>query len=122
MRHSYCIICGNMKNGIAVREDYVIGAIRAFKRNVTKNEQGNRLVVCRGCYPEYKKKRDRFGSRQAIYIALGVLFAVFTMVISFSVGALVIAVAVIAVLYLFSLFSYIPALDARMEPARAKPG
>ncbi|EQD59708.1 hypothetical protein B1B_08080, partial [mine drainage metagenome] len=44
------------KTGHRRQRDYVIGAIRWFKKNVTKNEKGHALVVCKACYPAYKKR------------------------------------------------------------------
>ena len=111
MKQSYCIICGNRKEGLVVKNDFVIEAIRAFKRNVTKNEKGNRLVVCRGCYAQYKKRRDRFSSRQVMYVALGVLFGIFSLLISFTLVSLTLTIIVIAVLYALSLLNYTPALE-----------
>jgi hypothetical protein len=111
MKQSYCIICGNRKEGLVVKNDFVIEAIRAFKRNVTKNEKGNRLVVCRGCYAQYKKRRDRFSSRQVMYVALGVLFGIFSLLISFTLVSLALTIIVIAVLYALSLLNYTPALE-----------
>ena len=119
-----CIICGENKPGIRVKEDRVIGAIRWAKRNVTKNEKNNTLVVCRDCYPKYSKERSKYASRQVIYIALGMLFAIMSLLISPAILTFLIAVVVIAFFYGLSLLNYSPALDIRKksgeEAAEAK--
>lgn len=110
MKTTYCIICGKKKAGIPVEEDRVIYAIRWFKRNVTRNEQGNSLVVCKEDYATYKKNRDRFVSRRMIYVGIGVIFLVLGLLVSFSLGALAMGIIVIAALYLMSLLNYMPKL------------
>ncbi len=107
---SYCIICGRERNGIEVEEDFVIKSIRWFKRNVTKNEEGNKLVVCNECYPKYLKYRRRFVGREIIYLTLGFLFLVFGLIVSFRLSTLIIGLLLILFLYLLSLLSYMPKL------------
>ena len=113
MAKKYCIICGKEKGGIAVEGDAVLGAIRWFKSNVTKNEQGNRLVVCEGCYAQYKKERKRYESRRAIYLGLGVLFLVVSVAMSPKAATVAAALGVFALLYLFSLMSYVPRIGIK---------
>ncbi len=108
MARSYCIMCGKERDGIQVEEDHVLGAVRWFKRNVTKDEKGNRIVVCRDCYPEYKKRRARYESRQRVYLALGVAFVIISLLVSPRAVTVLVSFAVLAVMYLFSLMSYIP--------------
>jgi len=117
---TYCIICGKQTSGIPVRNDHVLDAMRMFKRNVTKNEQGNRLVVCKADYPAYKKKRDKYTSRQALYIAVGILFMIFGLLVSISLTSVFLSLLVIAVLYLISLINYTPALDIRKDGIEGK--
>ncbi len=117
METTYCIICGKKKAGIPVEEDRVIYAIRWFKRNVTNNEQGNRLVVCKEDFAAYKKNRDRFVSRRMIYVGIGVIFLVLGLLVSFSLGTLAMGIIVIAALYLISLLNYMPTL--RYEETKA---
>lgn len=117
---SYCIMCGEKKAGIAVKGDRVIRSIRWFKKNVTKNEKGHGLVVCRSCYPEYTKRLAKYRSRQAIYLVLGVLFVISELIISPSAISLLIGLLMLAVLYLFSLLNYAPRLDVDALPK--KPG
>src|SRR5271157_3202259 len=99
MPSSYCIMCGKETEGIEVQNDYVLSALRWFKRNVTKDEKKNRIVVCKACYLDYKKK---------LYLALGIVFLITFVVLSPKAETVLISLVVLAVLYLFSLFSYIP--------------
>mgnify|MGYP001626360183 FL=1 len=109
---SVCIICGKEKPGIEVKPDFVIESIRWIKRNITKNEKGNRLVVCRDCYPAYRKLRERFERREKIYLTLGILFALLSFLLSSNkLYGLGIGLLVIALLYLFSLLNYMPSLN-----------
>ena len=110
-----CIICGKQRDGLEVKTDWVITSMRWFKRNVTKDEQGNRLVVCKGCYPIYKKNRDKYTSRQTLYLVLGALFIILGLLISSYdilrfLSAIGLSVIILAVLYLISLLNYTPAL------------
>ncbi len=115
MQKSYCIICGNERDGIEIKGDNAIKTIRWFKRNVTRNEKDNRLVVCRECYPKYEKARKKYESRRITYAALGVLFAALSLIISPRPATLVIAVLVVAFLYALSYLTYMPALSIRIE-------
>mgnify|MGYP001626225261 CR=1 FL=1 len=109
---SVCIICGQEKLGIEVKEDYVIQAIRWFKRNVTKNEQGNKLVVCKDCYVKYSEMRAKYESRTKLYLTLGLLFLVFSFLVSSNkIAGLAMGVSVFLLLYLISFLSYVPALN-----------
>ena len=117
---SYCIMCGNRRDGLPVVNDHVIEAIRLFKRKVTRNERGSRLVVCRACYPEYKKRRDKYTSRQVLYIGLGVMFMVLSLIIAPSVPTFLIALAVLLVMYVFSLLNYTPAIEVPRQTSRPK--
>lgn len=112
MAKTVCIICGLEKPGIPVKEDYVIGSIRWLKKNVFRNEKGNKLVVCRECYPKYKKEREAFISRQRTYIALGIIFLIASVLLSASkLGAIFLGILVLLLLYLVSLLNYVPDLD-----------
>ncbi len=112
-RKSYCIICGAEKKGLEVQDDWELGAIRWFKRNVTKNEKGNRLVVCRECYPKYEASRGKFESRQKLYIALGAIFAVLSLVLSPSLTSVLLAVSIMLIMLALSLLSYTPKISIK---------
>jgi cytochrome b subunit of formate dehydrogenase len=101
-------MCGKERDGIEVQDDFVLGAVRWFKRNVTKDEKKNRIVVCRDCYPQYKKRRGAYNFRQKLYLALGVAFLLISLVMSPRATTIVVSLLVLAMLYLFSLMSYTP--------------
>ncbi len=115
MQKSYCIICGNEREGIEIREDHVIKAVKWFKTNITKNEKNNRLVVCRECYPKYEKARRRYQSRRITYTVLGIIFAAISLIVSPRLETLAMAVLVIALLYALSYLSYTPQLSIRVD-------
>ncbi len=113
---SYCIICGEEKDGIAVRDDSVLRALRWFNRTVLRTPpRNNRIVVCASCYPKYKKQRSKYLSRQKTYIVLGVLFMIFGIVIARTITAFFLSLVVLAFLYLLSLLSYVPELDVSAQ-------
>ncbi len=110
MQKSYCIICGKERDGIEIKEDHVIEAIRWIKTNITKNEKNNRLVVCKECYPKYVKARKKYESRRITYLVLGILFAAMSLIVSPRLETLAMAIVVVVLLYALSYLSYMPAL------------
>ncbi len=112
---SYCIICGDPKSGLGVKNDHVLETVRWFKKNVTKNEKGYALVVCKDDYPEWKKRRSKFETRRVLYVGLGVVFAVVAFVLSPKPDTLLVGIGLILLLYLFALLSYMPALDIKKQ-------
>lgn len=117
-----CIICGKEKNGLAIKEDYVIGAMRWFKRNVTKNAKNYTIVVCKDCMLQYKKLRARHVRSRSIYVALGVIFTITLLLASRgSLAALGFGILMTLFLYLLSLVSYMPALkdESKLNAAAA---
>ncbi len=107
----YCIICGKKRLGIGIANDHVIEFIKWFKRNITKNEKGNTLVVCRTCYPEYKKRMDKYVGRRLIYVGIGVAFAVLGLLLNPKISVVLVSIFVIFVMYLVSLVNYTPGLN-----------
>ncbi len=118
MKESRCIMCGNPRQGLEVRPDYMIDTIRWFKRNVTKSEKGYGLVVCRDCFARYDKLRRSYQRRQAMYVALGIIFALALVAVAGPrlLSALVYGLLIIAFMYLLAQLSYMPAL--RMPAAK----
>ncbi len=110
-RKKVCIICGKERNGIPVKEDDILAALRWFKKNVTRNEKGNRLVVCKECYPKYSKERKRYFTRRNLYIALGVILSIMIIGIAHSIFSVIWGVFVVLFMYLLSLVNYLPGLD-----------
>lgn len=122
MRESYCIICGEKKDGIEVKEDRVLSALRWFNRNVLRiPSRNNRIVVCKSCYPTYKKQRKKYLGRQRTYLVLGFLFVLFGVIIAKSLASIVIGIGLMFFLYLLSLLSYSPELkDLQPTPAKGR--
>ncbi|MCL5419808.1 MAG: hypothetical protein M1354_02920 [Candidatus Marsarchaeota archaeon] len=112
-RKVVCIICGKEKDGIPVKIDSIIKAIRWIKTNITRNEKNNILVVCRDDYQAYAKARKKYTSRQALYLTLGVIFFIIGNVMALSLAGFAITVLVLAMFYGLSLLSYAPALELR---------
>lgn len=116
MGKRYCIVCGKEKKGIEIGDDYVLDSIRWFKRNVTKNEARNVLVVCKDCYSVYKKGRKKYESRQRLYVALGIVFVIMMIYIGgLSIQAILISIAILILFYLFSLLSYTPKIEIKKQ-------
>lgn len=111
------MICGKEKNGTEVQEDHVVGAMRWFKTNVTRNAKGYRIVVCKECMPEYRKLRGKFVRRRAMYVGLGIVFTVTLAAVSRGryLGIVAYGIGITVFLYLLSLISYMPALKG--DPA-----
>jgi cytochrome b subunit of formate dehydrogenase len=116
-KETRCIICGKELNGLEVKEDYVINAMRWFKRNVTHNEKNYRLVVCKDCYVKYKKARNSYNSKTVSYLAIGVIFAALLVITGRSLGALAAGIAIIMLMYALSLLSYMPGLKQQSKGA-----
>ena len=111
-----CVICGKAKDGIGIQEDQVLGLLRWFKRNVTRNEKGYKLVVCKSCYPIYTKSRKRFVNRQVLYVGLGVILSLLLVIGGANkLLAVLYSVVVIVFMYALSLLSYMPALKVKAQ-------
>ncbi|MDE1854802.1 MAG: hypothetical protein KGH57_00570 [Candidatus Micrarchaeota archaeon] len=115
MQKSYCIICGKERSGIAVENDTVLGSIRWFKANVTKDEKNNRLVVCKECYPKYSAGRAKFESRQKLYIGLGFVFAALNILIARNLASLVVSIFIVLLLFALSFLSYMPRINIKKQ-------
>lgn len=112
MAESRCVICGGKKNGLEVRDDYVINAVRWFKRNITRNEKNYRLVVCKECFLRYKKARNSYQRKQIAYISIGVVFAaVLVFASSDKLLTMVYGIAIVIFMYLLSQLSYMPGVE-----------
>ncbi len=114
-KETRCIICGKDVDGLEVKEDRVIRTIRWFKKNVTHNEKNFRLVVCKECYPKYKKSRDSYNTKTISYLIIGVLFAALLIATGRSLGAVLAGVVIILLMYALSLLSYMPGLKVDSE-------
>ena len=108
---SRCIICGEEKNGLEVEEDFVIRAIRYFKKNVTRNAKNYHLVVCKEDYMKFSKARDSYVKKQILYVVLGAVFAALLILYTWpNLGAIIYGLAIVILMYAISLLTYIPAV------------
>jgi hypothetical protein len=115
-KESRCIMCGNKREGLEVIPDYMIGIIRWFKHLAGK-EKNYRLVVCRDCFENYRKIRQRYHRRQIECLAIGVVFA--AVLIAFNpVRGTIYGIAIVAFMYLLSQLNWMPAL--RMPKTKAE--
>jgi Ca2+/Na+ antiporter len=103
------------RNGIEVQDDLVLSAIRWFKKNITKNEKNNLLVVCKADYQKYAAGRRRFESRQRLYAFLGVLFIVLSVLVSRTLSALFVSLIVLLLLMALTLLSYVPRINIKNQ-------
>ncbi len=115
---TYCIICGNKKAGIYVEDDYVLDTLRAVKKAITKKESNKKLVVCKEDYDTYEKYYRKFRYRLALYLSIGVIFAVFSLIVSPSIVTLGIDAFLIIFLYALAMLNYTPKLALDFETAK----
>ncbi len=115
VRKSYCIVCAKEKKGIEVEDDFILDSIRWLKENVTHNVQNNKLVVCKDCYPRYKPARQKYESRQKMYLVLGVLFGMLILLISPRAATVLIAAVLVIACYILSLLSYTPKIHIKNQ-------
>ncbi len=118
-----CILCGNEKPGIAIREDSILGVYRkvvhAFRTVTGRGALNNRnyhLVVCRDDYQKYRKMRSSYVRKEVTYVGIGIVFTALMMIVSPSkLLALLYGLILIAFLFLLAQVSYMPALDIPQE-------
>ena len=112
MKKTVCIICGKEKNGLQVKDDYVLETLRWIKTNITKNVKNYNLVVCKEDFLTYQKKRDGFERKEIIYGAIGVIFLIALIITSQgNIGAVFVGLAVTIGLLALAHVSYIPAVE-----------
>ncbi|MDE1845690.1 MAG: hypothetical protein KGH53_00175 [Candidatus Micrarchaeota archaeon] len=61
----------------------------------------------------YEESRRNYESRQMTYIAIGVIFGILGVLISFGIGSIIAAIVVIIFLYLMSLLTYTPKIAVK---------
>jgi hypothetical protein len=112
-------MCGKEKDGLLVKDDYVINAIRWVKRNITKSEKNYTLVICKEDFLAYKKKRDSYERKMVIYVVIGIIFLIALSVVSGGkLGAIGVGFIITIFLFLLAQLSYMPAVD--MPQIKAK--
>jgi hypothetical protein len=69
-------------------------------------------VVCRECYPKYKKALASYRRKQVAYVAIGIIFMALLIVLSQDKFlAALSGIAIVAFMYLLSLLSYMPSVS-----------
>jgi len=116
-----CIICAQEKNGLGVKDDWMIGAMRWVKRNITKNPKNYNLVVCKECFLDYKKKRDGYERKQMLYAVLCIIFLVALAITTrLNPGAIVIGLVITLFLQALAQLSYMPPVDIPTTNAKIR--
>jgi hypothetical protein len=112
MKKNACIMCGKEKDGLPVKEDWIIKSIRWVKHNITHSEKNYRLVVCKEDFLDYKKKRDSYERKQILYISIGIIFTVaLTITARGALGAIGVGIIIIIFMFLLAQLSYMPGVD-----------
>ena len=116
-----CIIGHEVvQNGYKVKEDKVIGLMKAAKKRLGMKLKNNRLFVCEQHKEEYKKKRKGFERNVLILSALAAVFFVIIFVVNLMNGdvadilrSLLLGVLLILLVPLFLIFIYVPAIEEK---------
>ena len=107
-----CIICGENKDGLDIKVDNVVLAIRWLNRHTIRALNPYRPVVCRECFQKYYKTRKSYERKQIAYVIIGVLFAFFLVIASKAApAAFLFGLAIIAFMFLLSLVTYVPVVE-----------
>jgi hypothetical protein len=122
MIKTVCIMCGNERDGLVVKDDAIIGALRWIKTNITRNAKNYRLVVCKECFLNYRKKRESYERKMIIYTIIGIIFLVSLAVVSNEkLSAVGVGLLIIILLLLLAQLSYVPAVSMPKARAESKP-
>jgi hypothetical protein len=81
-----CIICEQERSGHPVENDIVINTIRWFKMK-TGTAKNNTLVVCDGCLPAHKAKREKFEKSLVTHVILAAVILLLLLVLPLLAGA-----------------------------------
>ncbi len=118
MSKLYCYICrGDVAEGKPVAEDPVLSATLWLKKSLgISRSAGKTLVVCPGCAPIQKAKRNKF-KRKLLELGLvaGIVLIAHSILISFFLG-LIFAVFILSL----SLIYYAPGMESE-EITASKP-
>lgn len=116
-----CIVCEKDKTGTPVSDDVIIGTIRKVKRTL-RVAQENRLVVCKDCLEEHKKRRAKFEAKVIRYGGFGAIVTVIFLIISQRLVSLLAGLFVIFVMLFLTLNDYWPtlAVEPKAEAKRTK--
>ncbi len=107
-----CMICNQQKEGINIRQDSVVSAIRWLNSKTFKYSNPYRPVICRDCFLRHRKLRQDFEHKRIAYLVIGFIFLVVLIIASRGNPVSILAgIGVVAFMYLLALISYVPALD-----------
>lgn len=132
MGRSICIICEKEKKGIPIKEDRVLGVIRAIKDRLGIAKH-NKLYVCESCWPKYKEKRKKFEKSMMIWGVIAGVIAIALIAASiFTTGLsdvfallknIIIAVMVFVIIMVLIGLGYVPSTEYSLgEKPRKKAG
>ncbi|MCL4389724.1 hypothetical protein M1397_03930 [Candidatus Marsarchaeota archaeon] len=112
-REERCIICNSVREGLPIKVDGVVTALRWLNSHTIKHKNPYAPVVCKECFVKYSKARKSYERKRISYLIIGFLFAILLIVGSHGTDpiAYLFGLAVIVFMYLLSLISYMPKLD-----------
>jgi len=113
-----CIIHQKESDGIPVRDDFVLKAIRSVKK-AFRVSTGNQLVVCKAHIEEAKKRRAKFEKSLVTSAGIGALFGLIMLVISIMsqrsifdiLRSILLLVFLVIVMAALSLYQYFPSIE-----------
>ncbi len=130
MNKKVCLICGEEKDGIPIKEDRIVQFIRKVKRRLNV-EKGYTIVVCNSCLKEYVKRRKQFEKYQLYSIILSVVLFVLFMILMLSSGrfsvlglvrSFVYSLLLGLFLFVISYLNYIPELEVPLDELESRIG
>ncbi|VVB73665.1 Uncharacterised protein [uncultured archaeon] len=121
-----CIIHQKESDGIPVKDDIVLRAIRGVKK-AFRASTGNQLVVCKAHVEEAKKRRAKFEKSLLTSALIGALFGTVMLVVSILsqrsifdiLRGILLLVFLVVVMAALSLYQYFPALEEGPQKKRA---
>ena len=113
-----CIIHQKESDGIPVRDDFVLKAIRGVKKAFSIST-GNQLVVCKAHIEEAKKRRAKFERSLMTSAGIGALFGLVMLVVSILsqrsifdiLRSILLLIFLVIVMSALSLYQYFPAIE-----------
>jgi hypothetical protein len=113
-----CIIHQKESDGIPVKDDFVLKAIRGVKK-AFRVSTGNQLVVCKAHVEEAKKRRAKFERSLITSAGIGALFGMVMLVVSILsqrsiwdiLRGILLLVFLVVVMAALSLYQYFPSIE-----------
>jgi len=122
-----CIVDRKNKDGIPIRDDFILKSIRRIKETLNVST-GNQLIVCKDHIEEAKKRRTKFEKSLMTSAGLGAVIGVILLLISLFSGRSLIGILQSVVLLAFlvvlmaslSLYQYFPAMQEKNSKSKSK--